>query len=246
MSSRKLKHVGFVGGVRAALSVLRSATTFARASWLLVALSFAAPIHAQNAVPNPDFNTVLAPWGQFLSAAPDPVGVGAAPVRVAPPDFNNSGGGSARIDINTTTAVVNAASGISQCFDFASSTVVNLIDYSAELLVPTTTTTDSSLNATVEIRLYSGTGCSGFLSGGSQGRVLVPGLASDTTWYTLGDTSFTPTGAPVTVASAEVRGYLRQTSGAAPTQTDYKVNLDHFRLLLNGSTPVRLLNYAVE
>jgi hypothetical protein len=230
---------------RSGLNV-RFLTRFGRTAAAMIALfAFGAPALAQNLVPNPDFNTVLAPWVQFLSSAPDPTGVGAAPVRVAPPDFNNSGGGSARIDINTTTAAVNAASGISQCFNFATPTAVNLVDYGAELLVPSTTTTDSSLNATVEIRLYSGAACSGFLSGGSQGRVLIPGLASNSTWYALGDNAFSPTGSPVTVASAEIRGYLRQTN-TAPTQTDYKVNFDHFTLLLNGSTPVRLLNYNVE
>jgi hypothetical protein len=47
-------------------------------------------------------------------------------------------------------------------------------------------------------------------------------------------------------ASAEVRGYLRQTGDAASTQTDYKANFDKFFLVLNSITPVRLLNFGVE
>ena len=209
-------------------------------------LAFSSAAMAQNVIPNPNFNTVLTPWTQFLSSAPDPIGAGLAPTRVASPDFDNSpGSGSALVDMNTMTSATNAASGISQCFDLASPTSVQLVNYGMSFLVPTTTTADSSLNASVEIRLYSGTGCSGFLGGGSQGRVLVPGLTSDTAWYFVGDNSFVPNGAPVMVASAQVRGYLRQTA-TAPTQTDYKANLDRFVLIVNSSTPVRLLNFGVE
>lgn len=220
---------------------------FARVAFVLNALCAASTsVHAQNLVPNPNFNTTLAPWTQFLSSAPDPDGAGGPPVRVASPDLNASpSSGSALIDIDTTTAAPNAASGIAQCFDFPAPTAVNFVNYGMNFLIPSTTTTDGSLNVTVEIRLFSGTGCTGFLSGGSQGRVLAAGLASDSNWYVASDASFVPNGAPATAASAQIRGYLRQT-GTAPTQTDYKVNLDHFFLVLNSTTPVRLLNFDVE
>jgi hypothetical protein len=202
--------------------------------------------HAQNLVPNPNFDTVLAPWAQFLSSAPDPVGVGAAPARVPVPDFNASpGSGSALVDINTTTPAINGASGISQCFNFPVATPVNFVNYGGSFLVPATTVTDSSINATVEVRLYANVNCAGFISGGNQGRTFLPGLAT-ATWFSVTDNSFVLPGAPVSAASAEVRGYLRQTGDAASTQTDYKANFDKFFLVLNSITPVRLLNFGVE
>ena len=203
-------------------------------------------VQAQNLVPNPNFDTVLAPWAQFLSSAPDPVGAGAAPVRVGSPDFNASpGSGSALVDINTTTPATNAASGISQCFNFSAATPVNFVNYGSSFLVPATTTTDSSINATIEVRIYAGANCTTFISGGNQGRTFLPGLAT-ATWFTATDNSFILPGAPVSASSAEVRGYLRQTGGAASTQTDYKANFDKFFLVLNSITPVRLLNFGVE
>jgi hypothetical protein len=205
----------------------------------------ATPAQAQNLVPNPDFDSVLAPWAQFLSSAPDPVGAGAAPVRVASPDFNSSPlSGSALVDISTPTAATNAASGISQCFNFSGPSV-NFVNYGGSFLVPATTTADSAINATIEVRLFAAANCTGFISGGSQGRTFLPGLATDT-WYTASDNNFVLPGAPVAVASAEVRGYLRQTGGVAPTLTDYKANFDRFFLVLNSATPVRLLQFDVE
>jgi len=212
---------------------------------LLLLLGFTPGALAQNLVPNPNFDAVLAPWTQFLSAAPDPAGAGAAPARVASPDFNSSpGSGSALVDINTTTPATNAASGISQCFNF-SATPVNFVNYGGSFLVPATTTADGAINATVEIRLFAAANCTNFISGGSQGRTFLSGLATNT-WYTASDNNFALPGAPVTAASAEIRGYLRQTGGAAPTQTDYKTSFDKFFLVLNSTTPVRLLQFDVE
>jgi hypothetical protein len=198
---------------------------------------------AQNLVPNPNFDTVLAPWTQFLSSAPDPAGVGALPVRVASPDLaGNLGSGSALVDINTTTPATNAASGIAQCFNFAA-TPVNFVNYGGSFLVPATTTTDGSIDATIEVRLFAGANCTTFISAGSQGRTFLPGLAT-ATWYTASDNNFILPGTlPVTVASAQMRGYLRQT---ASPQSDYKANFDKFFLVLNSATPVRLLNFGVE
>jgi hypothetical protein len=213
---------------------------------MVVVVCFVAHAHAQNLVPNPNFDTVLAPWAQFLSSAPDPVGVGAAPVWAATPDFNASpGSGSALVDINTTTPAINGASGIAQCFNFPAPMPVNFVNYGGSFLVPAATTRDSSINATVEVRLYAGANCATFISGGNQGRTFLPGMAT-ATWFSVTDNSFALPGAPVLAASAEVRGYLRQTGDAASTQTDYKANFDKFFLVLNSITPVRLLNFGVE
>src|SRR5262249_55398419 len=111
--------------------------------------------------------------------------------------------------------------------------------------VPGTTTADSSLNATVEIRLYTNAGCSGFITGGSQGQVLASGIGS--AWYTVTDDNFLPPGGlPVTVGSAQVYAFVRQTGNPAPSQTDYQVNFDHFHLFVNSTTPVGLLQFDVE
>jgi len=225
-----------------------STVTGVRAGMLWAVVCFASQAQAQNLVPNPNFDSVLTPWTQFLSSAPDPGGAGAAPTRVGTPDVDASpSSGSALIDITTSInePLTNAASGISQCFDFAAPTSVTFVNYGMSFLVPAATTADSALNATVEIRLFADGGCANFISGGSQGRVVVPGLASDTTWYTVGDTGFSPPSAPVMAASAEIRAYLRQT-GSAPSVADYKVNVDKFRLVLNSTTPVRLQQFDVE
>jgi len=209
---------------------------------VLAAVCFATHAHAQNLVPNPNLDGVLAPWGQYLTAAPDPTGVGAAPLHVALPDFNNNpASGSALVDINTSTPATNAASGIAQCFNFAA-TPVNFVNYGGSFLVPAATTTDGSINATVEVRLFAAANCNTFITGGSQGRTFLPGLAT-ATWFTATDNNFVLPGAPVMVASAEVRGYLRQTLSP---QADYKANFDKFFLVLNSITPVRLLNFGVE
>jgi hypothetical protein len=204
-----------------------------------------APVFAQNIVPNPNFDTQLPPWAQFLSSAPDPVGTGAAPTWLSVDINNNPGSGAAQVDITTVQPMANAASGIAQCVDFASMPV-SLINYGIGLRVPTTTTTDGSINATVEFRLFSSAGCTGFITGGSQGRTLVAGLASDTTWYMVGDSSFVPPGAPVTATSVQIRAYLREVGGADPTTGDYKVDFDAVHLVLNSTTPVRLQQFDVE
>ena len=66
-----------------------------------------------------------------------------------------------------------------------------------------------------------------------------------TTWYRISDNNFVPNGAPVMAASAEVRGYMRQT-GATATQPDYAINLDHFVLVLNSTTPVELIRFQID
>jgi hypothetical protein len=226
-----------------AMKTLTSIVAFSSLASLLI--TFTTPAFAQNIVINPNFNApvTLVPWTQFLSSSPDPNGVGAAPSAVTTPDAANSPtSGSALTDINTTIAAVNAASGMSQCIDFGSMTV-SLVNYGASIFVPGATITDGAINATVEVRLFSGAGCSGFVTGGSQGRTFVAGLTTNT-WYGIGDSGFSPPGGSVSAASAEVRAYLRQTS--APTQTDYKANFDNFHLVLNSSTPVRLQQFDVE
>jgi hypothetical protein len=209
-----------------------------------IVLAAAAPaLQAQTIVPNPHLNTALTPWNAFASTAPDPVGAGEAPVWQSPPDVDNSPtSGSARVRM--TPSATNAASGISQCFDFSSPTSVAFLNYGMALRVPAVVALDGSMSANVEIRLYSGAGCSGFLGGGSQGQVLNNAMSGDT-WYRIRDNNFVPNDAPVTAASAEVRGYLRQT-GAAATQSDYAINFDHFVLVLNSTTPVELIRYEVD
>jgi hypothetical protein len=202
---------------------------------------------AQNIVPNNNFDTQLPPWAQFLSSAPDPIGAGATPIWQAVDSGSSPSSGSALVDIDTTTPAGDAASGIAQCVDFATpSTIVTLVNYGISFRVPAATTADGSVNATVEVRLFSGTGCSGFLTGGSQGRTIVAGLASDTTWYAVGDNGFVPPGGSVTASSAQIRAYLREVNGVAPSTTDYKANFDAARLVLNSSTPVRLQQFDVE
>lgn len=246
MSSRKLQLIGFVGGVQAVLSVLRSAT-FARVSWLIVALSLAAPGHAQNVVTNPNFDTVLAPWAQYLSADPDPIGAGSAPTWVASPNINGGASGSALVDIKpspTTPDATNAASGISQCVNFAPVNV-NFLTYGGSFFVPAATTADSNISANIEIRLFSAANCSGFITGGTQGQTFVTGI-NNATWFSLSDTNFSPPGPlPVSVASAEIRGVLRQET-ATLAQNDYKANFDKFFLVFNSTTPVRLQTFSVE
>lgn len=228
------------------IGVVCPVARMSRARILLLAAAAAAPaLHAQTIVPNPNLDTELPPWAAFVSAAPDPIGGGGAPTWVPRPDLNGSTlSGSALIDFAVAGAAANTASGMAQCFEFSHPTLVNFVNYGMSFHVPATTIGDGSLSATVEIRLFSGSGCSGFISGGSQGQVLGAGL-SEALWYTLGDHRFVPTGAPVTAASAQIRGYLRQTT-AAPTQSDYRVHLDHFVVVLNSTTPVELMQFDVE
>ena len=215
----------------------------------LVALCLAAAATtgaAQTIVPNPYLDTQLAPWTAFLSSAPDPVGSGGAPNWLATPDFNSSpASGSALIQINTPSQLTNAASGITQCFNFASPTSVTFFNYGMRFFVPATTVRDGSLTANVEVRLFSSAGCSGFISGGSQGQVIANAAVPAATWVALSDNSFIPAGAPLTAASAEVRASLRQNGGAL-TQASYAINVDQFVLVLNSTTPVQLMQFDVE
>jgi len=213
----------------------------------VILLLLAGNASAQNVAPNQNFDAGLAPWAQFLSSAPDPNGTGAAPAWLSAIDYSSSASsGSAQIDIDTTTPAADSASGIVQCVNFAAATPINVLNYGINVRVPTTTGTDGSINATVEVQLFSGTNCAGFVSGGSQGRDLLIGLASNTTWYAIGDSGFVPPGAPVTAASAEFRAYLREVNGVGPTTTDYKVDFDGAHLVLNNVTPVRLQAFEVD
>ena len=220
-------------------------TTLRISLFVMVAVCWIASLHAQNIAPNQNFDTQLPPWTLFQSSAPDPTGTGASS-WLGSVDANNSPtSGSGRVTIDTTAPAANAASGIAQCVDFAS-TSVSLINYGMFVRVPSATTTDSSINATVEMRLFSGAGCTSFISGGSQGRTLIAGTGSDTTWYSVGDTSFVPPGAPVTAQSAQIRAYLRQVNGGSPSASSYVVEFDSAHLVLNATTPVRLQQFDVE
>jgi len=210
-------------------------------------LCMAALASAQNIAPNQNFDSGLPPWAVFVSSAPDPVGAPVTgPTWLNNVDINNNpSSGSGFVDINTSQPQANAGSGIAQCVDFAS-TAVSLVNYGIGIRVPSTTTTDASVNATVEMRLFSGAGCSGFITGGSQGRTLVAGLASDTNWYLVGDSSFVPPGAPVSAMSAQIRAYLREVNGGNPSVGSYQVDFDAAHLVLNSTTPVRLQQFEVD
>jgi hypothetical protein len=214
---------------------------------VLAAVALAPAAGAQTIVPNPHLDTQLAPWTAFVSAAPDPAGSGTAPAWQATPDVDGSAtSGSALIHANTSAPALNAASGMRQCFNFAGGPApVSFLNYGMAFRLPATTAIDGSVNATVEMRLFSGAGCSGFIAGGTQGQDLASPAVVAGTWYRLADNSFVPPGAPVTAASVEVRGYLRQT-GVTPTQADYAIDLDHFVVVLNSTTPVELLHFDIR
>lgn len=208
-------------------------------------LAAAAAVPAQTIVPNAHLNTALAPWTTFLSAAPDAVGSGAAPVWMAVDVAGSAASGSAQIVLDSSATPRNAASGVGQCVDFSAATSVAFLNYGMAFQVPPATPVDGSVRATVEIRLFANAGCSGFIGGGMQGQVLMAPAVQASTWYRLADNSFVPPGAPVMAASAEVRGYLRQT-GTVQTAAPFAVNVDHFVLVLNSTTPVELIRFNVD
>lgn len=246
---RRLRRSRFAVMRRSGSPVQPSLGRLAASLLLLISALGASGAYAQNVVQNANFQSDLTAWTQYLSAAPDPVGAGAAPSWVAAPDINGGGSGSALLDITTSPTqndATNAASGISQCIDFHNSPVaVHFVDYGMSFLVPATTADDGSINATVEIRLFADADCANFITGGSQGRTIITGLASDSTWYLASDDNFLPPTDGVMVASAEIRGMLRET-GAALAQLDYQLNVDKFFLRFNTTTPVRLMDFRVD
>lgn len=227
------------------LSAVRKNAWLGAAATLL-AIGLAPSLQAQTIVPNPYLHTQLVPWAPFVSVAPDPLGSGIAPAWAASPDVDNSPtSGSALVHLNASGSTANAASGIAQCVDFASATSVTFFNYAMAFRVPPATAADGSMSANVEVRLFSAAGCNGFISGGAQGQVLTAAAVTGGSWYTLKDSGFVPMDNPVMAASAQVRGYLRQT-GTAPTQSDYPINFDHFVLVLNSTTPVELIHFDVN
>jgi|SRR5690242_16206086 len=224
---------------------MRCSAALGLSALALVSFFLVSNVAAQNVAPNQNFDTQLAPWTLFQSSPPDPSGSGASAWLGTVDINNNPGSGSGRVTIDTSQPAANAASGIAQCVDFAS-TQINLVNYGVFVRVPAATTTDAAINATVEMRLFSGPGCSGFVGGGTQGRTLISGTGSDTFWYALGDPNFVPPGAPVAAQSAQIRAYLRQVNGGSPSTTSYVVEFDSAHLVLNATTPVRLQQFDVE
>lgn len=215
-----------------------------RALAVMAAILAVPALQAQTLVPNPQLDMQLDPFQAFVSTAPDPVGSGTAPVWQSQPDVDgNPASGSALVHLSPSAPY--AKSGISQCFDFAEPTSVEFVNYGVAFRAGDAAMLDGAVAATAEIRLYSGSGCSGFVSGGAQGQTLIAAQVPAATWYRIADTGFVPEGAPVVAASAEVRGYLRQT-GATPTRPDYAVAFDHFVLVVNSTTPVELIHFEVE
>jgi hypothetical protein len=208
-----------------------------------VALFYNPLAWAQNQVSNPNLDTQLAPWAQFLSSAPDPVGAGSL-TWVSTPDVNNNpSSGSAADTIDTSAPETNAAAGMSQCVNFAATTV-SVVNYGMSFQVPSATTADGSINATVEVRLFSAANCSNFIAGGSQGRTINPGLPADSIWYSASDPAFAVM-PPALAQSAQIRAYLRETDADA-TALNYTVYFDKVFLALNGTTPVRLKDFRVD
>ena len=158
----------------------------------------------------------------------------------------NPASGSSLIHIATSAPAANAASGIAQCFDFAGGpSPVSFINYGMAFRLPASTPADGGAAATVEVRLFSAAGCNGFITGGTQGQNLsAPGVVAGS-WNRLADSGFVPPGAPVTAASVQIRGYLRLT-GTPASQSGYAIDLDHFLLVLNSTTPVELLQFTID
>ena len=224
--------------------IVRAARSRAVAIAVASVLLAAPALHAQTLVPNPHLDAQLAPWNAFVSSAPDPTGAGEAPVWQSPPDVNGAPtSGSSRVRL--TPSVPNAKSGMAQCFDFTSPTSIQFINYGMAYYVPAPAMLDGATAVVTEMRLFSGAGCAGFLSGGTQLQVLSASNLSATTWQRIADNHFVPNDAPVMAASVQVRGYLMQTPGQA-TQVDYALNLDHFVVVPNSTTPVSLIRFDIE
>lgn len=216
--------------------------------FLVLWVTFSAPESwAQNLATNSDFEATLAPWSQFLSSSPDPLGAGAAPQWAAVPDYSGNSSGSALIAIASTasTDATNAASGIDQCVPLSLPTPVHFVHYAGSFFVPTSVAIDASVSATLEIRLYADAACTSFLTGATQAEVFLPTLEKNV-WHTLDEDHFVPPGTlPITVGSAEFRAYLRQ-AGAALPQNSYSANFDRLVLVFDATTPVRLQEFDVQ
>jgi hypothetical protein len=209
-------------------------------------LSLSGPLAAQNVVSNSNFTGGLAPWASFVSAAPDPVGSGTGTQDPLVDVNNNPLSGSGKVTIDAAPALTNAASGISQCVNFASVTV-SFANYGARFKLPVSgNAADSGANATTEIRFFSNPNCvaADFIpgSGGSQGMDFVAGSLNDTTWYSTGDTNFVPP--PSTTAqSALVRAFVRKNGSS---DHSYLAFFDDVFLRINDSTPVQLQRFQAE
>src|ERR1041385_4656220 len=112
--------------------------------FLLIGVAGTAP--AQNIVPNPNFDTQLSPWAQFLSSAPDPSGAGAAPIWIAVDISNSPSSGAGQVNIDASTPAGDAASGIAQCVDLPGApTSINIVNYGMSFRVPAATTADAAI-----------------------------------------------------------------------------------------------------
>jgi len=193
---------------------------------------------AQNAVQNSTFEATLVPWEGIASAAPDPVATGTA-VWTNARNLDNMPTGSGASDTTLAADVqgANAWFGIRQCVVLPSAPVaITEASYEGGFLAPATgNPSDGLANVTVEIRFFSDTTCTTFVSGagGSQGADLTPALLSDTQWYTIGDPQFLPPGASITASSAEVKAYVRT---VGTTSNAYRLYFD--QIILSVNTPV--------
>jgi hypothetical protein len=215
------------------------------ASMLFTAL--AAPAMAQNTLQNSTFEGALTPWVGIASSTPDPVATGTA-LWTDTRNLDNVLNGSGSSDTTLAAAAAqpaNASFGIRQCVTLPSAPVtVTEANYEASFLAPATgNPVDGLANATVEVRFFSDSACSTFVSGAGQGVDLLPALLSDTQWYIIGDPMFVPPGGSIVASSAEVRAHIRTVS---TTSNAYRAFFDHIVLSLNGTSPVQLQHFGIE
>jgi hypothetical protein len=216
---------------------------------IVAVLASASSGTAQNRVTNSTFDSGLAPWTTFSSAAPDPTGTGAASWTGARNLDNVPGSGSSDTTLTAVAArPANAAFGIRQCVTLPGApVVVTEARYQASLLARATgNPTDNRGNATVQVRFFSDASCATFIpgAGGSQGVNLTTGaILNDTQWWTIGDAQFLPPGGSITTSSAEVRAFVRTVN---TTSNGYEVFFDQIVLSINGTTPVELSRFEIE
>lgn len=208
----------------------------------------------QNLLSNSNFNGSQAPWLDFGSVLPNPVASGAVSWTNAANNDNiiNGSGSVETVLSGPLPPAANAAFGVRQCIQLPGAPlVVTEANYAARFLAPTSNPADGLANATVEIRFFSDSNCVDFIpgAGGSQGCDLLPPpppprpTLSDSEWYEIGDSSFSPSATFITASSAEVRAFVRT---VATTGSSYRVYFDRIILSLNGTVAVELQSFAVK
>lgn len=202
----------------------------------------------QNLLSNSNFNGSQAPWLAFGSVLPNPVASGAANWTNAANNDNimNGSGSMETVLSGSLPLAANAAFGVRQCVQLPGAPlVVTDANYAARFLAPISNPEDGLANATVELRFFSDSNCVDFIpgAGGSQGYDLLSDTLSDTEWYEIGHSSFSPSATSITASSAEVRAFVRT---VATTGSSYQVYFDRIILSLNGDVAVELQSFAIK